>query len=77
MNRKEFRLTGSWMSYSAPFPGREWELTAHAFGDGRLKLDPEMIFARYPLSGASEAFSQYKIAGRVQGKIMLFPDSAY
>lgn len=23
MNRKEFRLTGSWMSYSAPFPGRK------------------------------------------------------
>ena len=21
MNRKEFTLTGSWMSYSAPFPG--------------------------------------------------------
>ena len=29
MNRKEFKLTGSWMSYSAPYPGREWELTAH------------------------------------------------
>ena len=22
MNRKEFKLTGSWMSYSAPFPGK-------------------------------------------------------
>ena len=25
MNRKEFTLTGSWMSYSAPFPGQEWK----------------------------------------------------
>ena len=31
MNRKEFILTGSWMSYSAPFPGHEWELVAHYF----------------------------------------------
>ena len=29
--RKEFYLTGSWMSYSAPFPGEEWELTAQLF----------------------------------------------
>ncbi len=29
MNRKEFTLTGLWMSYSAPFPGKEWELVAH------------------------------------------------
>ena len=28
MNRKEFKLTGSWMSYSAPFPGKEWDLAA-------------------------------------------------
>ena len=31
MNRKEFHLTGSWMSYSAPWPGEEWALTAHYF----------------------------------------------
>ncbi len=40
MNRKEFKLTGSWMSYSAPFPGREWDLTAHYFATGQLKFDP-------------------------------------
>ena len=44
MNRKEFKLTGSWMSYSAPFPGKEWELTAHYFKTGQLKFDPGFIF---------------------------------
>ena len=39
MNRKEFILTGSWMSYSAPFPGHEWELVAHYFKTGELKFD--------------------------------------
>ena len=37
MNRKEFSLTGSWMSYSAPFPGKEWELVAYYFKTGQLR----------------------------------------
>ena len=39
MNRKEFMLTGSWMSYSAPFPGKEWDMAAHYFQTGQLKFD--------------------------------------
>ena len=71
MNRKEFKLTGSWMSYSAPFPGKEWELTAHYFATGQLRFDPELIFRTFPLSQATEAFALYKNPAQVQGKIML------
>ncbi|MDL2233723.1 galactitol-1-phosphate 5-dehydrogenase [Ruminococcaceae bacterium OttesenSCG-928-L11] len=71
MNRKEFRLTGSWMSYSAPFPGREWELTAHYFATGQLRFDPALIFRTYPMSAAAEAFALYKDPSQVHGKIML------
>jgi L-iditol 2-dehydrogenase len=71
MNRKEFRLTGSWMSYSAPFPGREWELTAHYFATGALKFDPAFIFRTYPMKDAAEAFALYKDPSQVHGKIML------
>lgn len=71
MNRKEFTLTGSWMSYSAPFPGKEWELTAHYFATGQLKFDPELIFRTYPLSEAAEAFELYKNPSQVHGKVML------
>ena len=70
MNRKEFKLTGSWMSYSAPFPGKEWELTAHYFATGQLRFDPEMIFRTFPLSQAAEAFQLYKNPAQVQGKII-------
>jgi L-iditol 2-dehydrogenase len=70
MNRKEFRLTGSWMSYSAPFPGKEWELTAHYFATGQLKFDDSFIFKRFSLSDCAEAFSLYKMSGTVKGKIM-------
>lgn len=71
MNRKEFRLTGSWMSYSAPFPGKEWELTAHYFATGQLKFDPGFIFRKMPMSQAQEAFQLFKTPGLVQGKILL------
>lgn len=74
MNRKEFKLTGSWMSYSAPFPGREWELTAHYFSTGQLRFDNRFIFKTYPLSKASEAFALYKNPADVHGKIMLITE---
>ena len=71
MNRKEFKLTGSWMSYSAPYPGREWELTAHYFATGQLKFDPGFIYKKIPMSQAQEAFQLFKTPGLVKGKILL------
>jgi len=71
MNRKEFKLTGSWMSYSAPFPGKEWELTAHYFATGQLKFDPAFVFKKVPMSQAQEAFQMFKTPGLVQGKVLL------
>lgn len=71
MNRKEFTLTGSWMSYSAPFPGEEWNLTAHYFRTGELKFDDSFIFKKIPLSRIADAFSLYRIPGTVKGKILI------
>lgn len=68
MNRKEFKLTGSWMSYSAPFPGKEWELTAHYFATGQLKFDPGFIYKKIPMSQAQEAFQLFKTPGLVKRK---------
>lgn len=71
MNRKEFILTGSWMSYSAPFPGDEWSLTAHYFSTGELKFDESLIFKKMPLSQIADAFEMYKTPGTVKGKILI------
>lgn len=71
INRKEFYLTGSWMSYSAPFPGKEWELTAHYFKTGDLKFDDSFIYRKMPLSQIAEAFEMYKVPGTVKGKILI------
>jgi len=77
MNRKEFRLTGSWMSYSAPFPGREWTMTAEYYADGRLKFDEAFIGGRYPMERAQEAFLLYETPGAVNGKILLMNEPYY
>ncbi len=71
MNRKEFKLTGSWMSYSAPYPGKEWELTAHYFKTGQLKFDPAFVFKTFPMSEAQEAFMLFKNPQNVKGKVLL------
>ena len=72
MNRKEFLLTGSWMSYSAPFPGPEWTLTAHYFATGQLKFDEGLIFKKFPMSQAAEAFNLYHNPAQVKGRILLY-----
>lgn len=71
MNRKEFILTGSWMSYSAPFPGNEWELTAYYFKTGQLVCDEDMIDCKMGLSEIADAFEFFKIPGKVKGKILI------
>jgi L-iditol 2-dehydrogenase len=70
MNRKEFRLTGSWMSYSAPFPGEEWVSTAHYLKSGQLKIDSGIIYKKFSLEQVKEAFDMYKTPGAVKGKLM-------
>lgn len=74
MNRKEFNLTGSWMSYSAPFPGNEWTLTAEYFSNGKLQFDDSFVYKKFPMSQAAEAFKLFKIPGEVKGRIMLVND---
>ena len=71
MNRKEFKLTGSWMSYSNPFPGKEWIETEKCFADSRLKYDKDMFFAKYPMSRAQDAFDNFKERSKVKGRILL------
>ena len=74
LNRKELSVTGSWMSYSASFPGEEWELTAHMFKTGELKYDEEIIFKKFPLSKINEAFMLFKDPKSVGGKILIYND---
>ncbi len=71
INRNELWLTGSWMSYSAPFPGREWSLTAEHFSAGDLGVTAEMIDTVYPLDRIADAFARFAGADRPIGKILV------
>ena len=59
------------MSYSSPFPGKEWDRTAHYFATGQLKYDPAFVYKKIPMSEAQEAFQMFKTPGMVKGKILL------
>ncbi|PJC86793.1 galactitol-1-phosphate 5-dehydrogenase [Vibrio sp. HA2012] len=37
--RKEATITGSWMNYSKYYPGKEWELAAQLFGQGKINTE--------------------------------------
>lgn len=71
INRKEFHLTGSWMSYSAPFPGIEWELTSQYFSDKRLKFSNKLIYKTFHLKDIKEAFELFKSPENVKGKVII------
>jgi L-iditol 2-dehydrogenase len=66
-------LTGSWMSYSAPFPGPEWTLTAECVADGRLRIIDELVHGIYPLEDVMSAFELFDQPGAVTGKLLFAP----
>jgi L-iditol 2-dehydrogenase len=70
INRKELTVRGSWMSYSAPFPGREWEMTGYYFQQRKLRFN-ELIDRIIQLSEINSAFDDLAVPGKVKGKILL------
>ena len=71
--RKELRLNGCFMSYSAPFPGHEWTDTIQALQAGQLNMN-KMISQRFPLSQAAQVFADIAARRIAFRKIMLFPE---
>ena len=53
--RGELTVTGSWMSYSSPFPGGEWRGAAEYLKSGKIVVD-DIVTHRFPLSAGYEAF---------------------
>ena len=71
LNRKEFRLTGSWMSGSAPYPGDEWRLTAECFANGKLKYDPAVFHCQIPLQDTEQIVSVLRERSKIKGRVLL------
>lgn len=69
INRKELIVTGSWMNYSAPFPGWEWTQAVELFKRGLIKTEP-LIDRKIPLAEARQAVDDLQVRGKVKGKIL-------
>ncbi len=70
LNRKELTVRGSWMSYSAPFPGSEWELAGYYLQNKQVKVD-KLIDRIIPMKDIAEVFKDLEVPGKVKGKILL------
>lgn len=70
INRKELTVKGSWMSYSAPFPGREWELAGQYLQNKKVQVD-KLIDRVMPMKDIATAFADLDVPGKVKGKILL------
>lgn len=60
INRKELMMTGTWMSYSNPFPGEEWRQTEQAIKEGKLVLSDDFFAGEFALVDINDAFSYIK-----------------
>lgn len=67
--RKELTLLGSWMNYSAPWPGEEWRQALKLFQSAELALEPLIASVDRPQQYAESVTAL--AGGPMQGKIML------
>lgn len=70
LNRKEFYLTGSWMSYSNPWPGVEWQEANKLLKNGDIQIPSDMVDKVFDLEDAMDAFDLFD-KGEVKGKVLL------
>lgn len=74
LNRKELTILGSNMSYTPPFPGLDWTLTARFVAEGKIKCDEGLIYRKFEMKDAVKAFDLFRPPSAVKGKILLCND---
>jgi len=72
--RQELAMHGTWMSYSAPFPGHEWTETLQAVQKGELVMK-DMISHHFSLSETQMVFEKMNDHSFAHQKIILHPES--
>lgn len=70
--RQEISLHGSWNSFGAPFPGKQWTVTLDALVTGKLKWE-FMISHDLPLEQVAATFEMLKGKPEFFSKIMFRP----
>lgn len=67
--RKELLITGSWQSFSMPFPGYEWTAAINYLSNGQIDVKP-IITSSYKLEDAKIPFEKLKEKGSKEIKVM-------
>lgn len=67
--RRELELTGSWMSYSAPFPGFEWHAALRYLATGEIDTLP-LITGIYSLEDQAEPFEKMREKNSKEVKVL-------
>jgi len=68
--RKELTLKGSWLNYSAPFPGWEWQYGIEMLTKQQVDIEP-LVGRTLPLSQANRLPALLSETGSQKGKIVL------
>lgn len=73
IERYQLTITGSWNSFSNPFPGFEWTESAKLMNE--KGFNPDLVIShRLPLSELPEVFEKIDRKEIVYNKIMFFPN---
>ncbi len=70
--RNEIGIHGSWNSFSAPFPGKEWTYAIDLMAQGKIKTE-EIISHRYQLEETPAVFEKIKNRDLIFNKILIYP----
>jgi L-iditol 2-dehydrogenase len=73
--RREISLHGSWNSFSAPFPGREWTTTLNAMASGGLRWK-FMVTHELGLDGLPEMFTTLGSRSAFTSKVIFRPNAS-
>ena len=71
INRKELTIIGSWMSYSAPWPGVEWDNVAERFARRVLAVSDSMIDSINTLEEIPCSMQKFTTPNSVTGKMLI------
>ena len=68
--KNELIIKGVWMSYDMPFPGESWDLSIKYLSEGLVDIEP-LLYKVVPSSKVLELFEEWKIPGKVKGKMII------
>jgi threonine dehydrogenase-like Zn-dependent dehydrogenase len=75
ITRKELNITGSWMNYSAPWPGSEWSTAVWMLKEGLIRTEP-LVTHNYSLTDFQKGLDVITGGGQSAIKVMISPEAS-